>query len=212
MQRPGPGAGGEPALTATILLIRHAAHEHVGRVLSGRLPGLPLSEDGRGQAERLATYLEPTPITRLQTSPMQRARETAEAIAAARRGLGIEECGALNEIDFGFWSGHSFSDLEGDPHWQRWNWERSTTVPPGGEGMLAAQHRAWDHVTMTAERFPAETIAMVTHCDIIRALVAQVLALPLDAVHRFDIDPGSVSRLVVGDWGARVLSLNERAQ
>lgn len=199
----------EARLTTTILLIRHAAHEHVGKVLSGRLPGLALSEDGRRQAERLARHLAETPITHLHTSPVQRARETAEAIAAVRTRLVAEDHPALDEIDFGFWSGRSFTELEDDPHWSRWNWERSTTVPPGGEGMLAAQQRAWHHVLETAERNSAETVAMVTHCDIIRGIVAQVLALPLDAVHRFDVDPASVTRLAVGAWGARLLSLNE---
>jgi broad specificity phosphatase PhoE len=196
-------------VTATILLIRHAAHEHCGKVLSGRLPGLPLSEDGKGQAERLAGCLASIPIGHLHTSPVQRARETAELLTASRPQLAIEEHAALEEIDYGFWSGRSFAELEDDPHWARWNWERATTVPPGGEGMLAAQQRAWHHVTTTAERLAGETIAMVTHCDIIRGVVAQVLALPLDAVHRFDVDPASVSRLAVGSWGAKLLSLNE---
>jgi ribonuclease H / adenosylcobalamin/alpha-ribazole phosphatase len=199
-------------LSATILLIRHAAHDHVGKVLSGRLPGLSLSEDGRRQAERLASHLAETPITRLHTSPLQRARETAEAISSARPGLDVEEHAGLEEIDYGFWSGRSFAELDDDPHWARWNWERSTAVPPGGEGMLAAQHRAWQHVSLAAERYPDETIAMVSHCDIIRGVVAQVLALPLDEVHRFDVDPASVSRIVVGPWGARLLSLNEGAR
>jgi probable phosphoglycerate mutase len=50
---------------------------------------------------------------------------------------------------------------------------------------------------------------MVTHCDIIRAVVARVLGLSLDHFGRFDIDPASCTRLAVGDWGAKVLSLNE---
>jgi broad specificity phosphatase PhoE len=50
---------------------------------------------------------------------------------------------------------------------------------------------------------------MVTHCDIIRAVIAHVLGLSLDHILRFDIDPASISRLAVGDWGAKILSLNE---
>jgi broad specificity phosphatase PhoE len=55
-----------------------------------------------------------------------------------------------------------------------------------------------------------ETVAVVSHCDIIRGLIAYYLGLPLDNLLRFDIDPASVSRLVVGSWGARVMSMNER--
>ena len=53
---------------------------------------------------------------------------------------------------------------------------------------------------------------MVSHCDIIRAIVATALGLSLDHIHRFEIGPASVSRLVVGSWGARVLSLNEACE
>jgi ribonuclease H / adenosylcobalamin/alpha-ribazole phosphatase len=53
-------------------------------------------------------------------------------------------------------------------------------------------------------------IAVVSHCDIIRGAIAHYLGLPLDNLLRFDIDPASVSRLVVGSWGARVMSVNER--
>jgi broad specificity phosphatase PhoE len=53
-------------------------------------------------------------------------------------------------------------------------------------------------------------VALVSHCDIIRGIIAHYLGLPLDNLLRFDIDPASVSRIVVGDWGARVISVNER--
>jgi broad specificity phosphatase PhoE len=53
-------------------------------------------------------------------------------------------------------------------------------------------------------------VVAVSHCDIIRGLIAYYLGLPLDNLLRFDIDPASVSRLMVGSWGARVISVNER--
>ena len=55
-----------------------------------------------------------------------------------------------------------------------------------------------------------ETIAAVTHCDIIRGVIAHYLGLSLDNILRFDVDPASVSRLQIGRWGARVASVNER--
>lgn len=148
------------------------------------------------------------PIAAVHTSPVQRAQETARTLAA-RHDLDPEVVLALDELDFGDWSGRAFVELEGDPQWSTWNKARSTAVAPNGESMADAQARAWRHVERTALAAPGRTIAMVSHCDIIRAVVAQVLGLSLDHYGRFDIDPASVTRLAVGDWGAKVLSLNE---
>ena len=196
-------------MTATILLIRHAAHSHLGHILSGRTPELGLSEHGRGQASQLARLLAGMPLDRLQTSPVQRAGETAAAIAHLKPSLAIETVAALDELDFGAWTGRAFADLANDPRWRAWNAARASATCPDGESMLAAQSRAWRHVERTATACPDKTIAMVSHCDIIRALVAKVLDLTLDHIHRFEIGPASLTRVAIGSWGATLLSLNE---
>ncbi|MBB4859337.1 broad specificity phosphatase PhoE [Novosphingobium chloroacetimidivorans] len=195
-------------MTATILLIRHAAHSHLGRILSGRTPDIALSSDGLWQASALADRLGAEPIAAIHTSPVQRAQETARTVGE-RHDLDPEVAPALDELDFGDWSGRAFVELEGDPRWSTWNEARSTAVAPNGESMADAQARAWQHIQRTALASPGRTIAMVSHCDVIRAVVADVLGLSLDHYGRFEIDPASVTRLAVGDWGAKVLSLNE---
>jgi probable phosphoglycerate mutase len=196
-------------VTATVLLIRHAAHGHLGSILSGRMAGIALSPQGREQARQLSSFLAVAPLAEVHTSPVQRARETAEAIAHPVAPPLVQA--ALDEIDFGAWTGRPFAELESDAAWRRWNAERGAAAAPGGESMAAAQRRAWDHVVDVAARHAGATVAMVSHCDIIRAVVVQILGLPLDAIFRFDIDPASVSRIAVGPWGAKVLSLNEGA-
>jgi broad specificity phosphatase PhoE len=196
-------------VTATILLIRHAAHAQLGTVLSGRTPGISLDENGRLQARRLARLLESLPIDLIQSSPVQRARETAEAIGGREPHLTVETVSALDELDFGDWAGRAFVELADDPQWHDWNRERASTTCPNGESMAAAQHRAWRHVRRVGQDSPGRLIAMVSHCDIIRAIVAQVMGITLDNLHRFDIAPASLTRLAVGNWGAKLLSLNE---
>lgn len=195
-------------MTATLFLIRHAAHGHLGQILSGRSDGLALTAEGRAQAATLAARLAGTAFDAIQSSPIQRARETALAIAEARE-LPVEPAPALNEIDFGAWTGRRFAELSGDAAWDEWNRRRSTACPPDGESMAAAQVRAMDHIRGWACGHPGGTAAMVTHCDIIRALVAGVLGLSLDRIHQFEIAPASISRIEAGDWGARILSVNE---
>jgi broad specificity phosphatase PhoE len=195
-------------LTATFLLVRHAAHVHLDQRLSGRMPGVALSAAGHAQASALARGLAGERIDRIVCSPLERTRDTAAAIAAAR-GASPVLIDALIEIDMGEWTGAAFADLDG-AEWDAWNSARGSAHIPGGETMAEAQARivGWLQTTAVAEE--GATIVVVTHSDMIKAAVAHALGLPLDHLLRFDIGPASVSRMVMGDWGARLLSLNER--
>jgi broad specificity phosphatase PhoE len=76
--------------------------------------------------------------------------------------------------------------------------------------MEEAVRRSTAALAALAHDHPGQTIACVSHCDIIRGTIAFYLGLPLDNLLRFDVDPASVSRIALGDWGARVMTLNER--
>jgi len=194
------------------LLIRHAPHEQLGVSLSGRTPGLRLSAAGERQAAVLGAWLAGSAgaraIDRVQAGPLDRTMQTAQAIAAVA-GRPVEPIAALDEIDFGAWTGRRFDQLPSDPAWSIWNTARSTAVAPNGESMAVAQARIVAHLEATARDRDGETIAMVSHCDMIRAALAWVLGLSLDRLLRFDIDPASVSTIVLGDWGGRVVRLNQ---
>ena len=204
----GRHEGASARVTATILLIRHAEHDDFDVRLSGRRPGVPLSERGRVQAAALAHRLAGARIDRIEASPLERTRETAAAIAAAT-GVPVRDEPALLEIDMGEWTGRDFGTFGGDPAWRDWNEHRGTARIPGGETMAEAQARIVGHLRATAAREAGRTIAMVSHSDMIRAAIAWALGLHLDNLLRFDIGPASVSGLAVGDWGAKVLSMNE---
>jgi ribonuclease H / adenosylcobalamin/alpha-ribazole phosphatase len=197
-------------VTATIFLIRHAAHEHLGHTLTGRLPGVGLSSAGEAQAAALAERLRPLRFAAIHSSPVQRARETAAALARGRN-VGVEEVAALDEVDFGAWTGKSFALLADEPSWTDWNSRRALARPPGGESMAEAVARAVAHVEAAARAHDEAAVALVTHCDIIRGVIAHYLGLGLDRLLSFDVDPASVSRLAVGGWGGRLLSVNEGA-
>jgi broad specificity phosphatase PhoE len=201
--------GSDSEMTATILLIRHAAHVELGRVLSGRRRDVALSREGLEQAEIVADLLGTAPMAAVYSSPRERAWYTARDIAEPH-GLTVQIHDALDEVDFGTWTGMSFADLEQELAWHEWNKARGSARCPGGESMTEAMRRALGALEAIAERHPGETVAAVTHCDIIRAVIAHALGLPLDNLLRFDVDPASVSRLVLGEWGARVASINER--
>jgi broad specificity phosphatase PhoE len=77
--------------------------------------------------------------------------------------------------------------------------------------MLEAQGRLARFLDRMRRRHDGQEIAAVSHGDIIKAAIAHVMGLPLDHYDRFEVSPASVSSLAVGDWGAKVHGLNERA-
>jgi broad specificity phosphatase PhoE len=195
-------------VTTTFFLVRHAAHDRVGSTLCGRLPGVALGSVGKAQAGRLSERFANENVVRILTSPLERAMETAEPIGA-RIGQPLERCEAITEIDFGAWAGMSFEALTHDSRWAAWNFARSVIRPPEGETMLEAQARIVRTMEQIRIRHPERSIILVSHSDVIKAAVLYHLGLPIDAYTRFDIDPASISTLVVGDWGSKVLRLNE---
>ncbi|MGE7415664.1 histidine phosphatase family protein [Methylobacterium tarhaniae] len=197
-------------MTTTFFLVRHAAHDRLGRVLCGRMPGVTLGREGKAQAASLAERLAGEGLAAIYASPLERAQETAAPVAA-RAGLPVETLPALNEIDFGAWTGRSFDDLHGDSTWTGWNQARHVTRPPGGETILEAQGRAMRGLEDLRARHGEARLALVSHADVIKLVIAHALGLGADGMQRFEVGPASVSVLVLGAWGAKVESLNERA-
>jgi probable phosphoglycerate mutase len=197
-------------VTTICFLVRHAAHELVDRVLCGRMPGVRLGEQGWDQARRVADRLTREQIAAIHTSPLERARETAESIAERLR-LSPEVCEAINEIDLGEWSGRSFDELRADRRWASWNAARSVTRPPQGESMLEVQARVVRHLESVLERYPEQNVVLVSHADVIKAALLYSLGMPLEGYRSLEISPASVSVLAMGDWGIKVLSINEVA-
>jgi broad specificity phosphatase PhoE len=195
-------------VTTTVFFVRHGSHDRLGHILCGRMPDVTLSEQGRAEAGRLAQRLSDEPIAAVYASPLERARETAEPLAEAL-GLSVQVASDLQEIDFGAWTGARFEDLDGDPAWAMWNQARTLAHAPGGESMLDVQVRLRRWLDAACERHPGQLIAAVSHGDPIKAVLFHVLGLSLDQHQRLEISPASVSTLAVGDWGAKVLGINE---
>ncbi len=186
-------------------LVRHAEHGQFGQVLTGRSPGAGLSEVGRLQAAALARAYAGCDIRAVLTSPVQRAQETAGAIASV---LGLTPAieSGLEEIDFGDWTGQAFPALGRAAGWAAWNSARSLAPTPGGETMLAVQARAV--AAVMRQRAAGGLVVAVSHADVIKAVLAHLLGMPLDLMHRLEIGPASRSLVVVGEDFARVEAVN----
>ncbi|MBV9636039.1 MAG: histidine phosphatase family protein [Methylobacteriaceae bacterium] len=195
-------------MTTTFLFVRHAAHDDVGGFLAGRMPGVRLGAAGRAQAARLAERLRREEFDTIHSSPRERTTETAQAISAATAAP-VETAPDLDEVDFGTWSGRGFDELDADPLWRQWNGARSLTRTPGGETMHDVQARVLRLMERLSAKHPERTIVLVSHAEVIRAAVSFHLGLPIDAWQKFDIAPASITKLAVGEEGAKLLGLNE---
>lgn len=189
---------------STIILARHGQHREVGRVLSGRSE-IELDATGEAQADAIARRLTGARPDAIYASPRRRTIDTARPLAAAT-GLAISAEAALDEVDFGAFTGRSFDALEEDAAWRHWNAARDVARCPGGETMAEAVARA---VHFLASRPPGVTLC-VSHCDIIRGVVAHYLGLDLSRVFQLGCDPGSLTTLVLEGEEARLVTLNER--
>ena len=190
------------------LLIRHALTDVTGKRLSGSLPGFHLSADGRQQAERLAERLAPIRLTAIYSSPLERCVETAEAVAG-ERGLQVQRLPDLDEVGYGEWSGRSLAQLARTSLWKRLQQAPSSVRFPGGETLADVQRRTAAALEGIASRSPRGVIAVVTHADVIRLLLAHFAGIHIDLFQRLTVSPASVSALVLGDRVPRILRVND---
>jgi probable phosphomutase (TIGR03848 family) len=193
----------------TFLLIRHALCDSVGRAIAGRQPGICLNAEGKRQTEALANRLSGASLAGIYSSPLERALETAAPIAA-RLGLQVQIASGFNEIDFGEWTGRSLVELDQLPAWRAFNSFRSGTRIPGGEAMPEVLARALAELgrLRQAHPDPGTTLAVISHGDVLRTIIAHSLGVSLDLLHRIELSPASVSILELESYGPRVLLLN----
>ena len=188
-------------------LVRHATTDAVGHLLAGRAPGHPLNAQGLAEAAALGRHFFGRPPAGVLSSPRLRAQQTASAIAELA-GLPVLTQAGLDEIDFGAWTGQSFAALQVRPDWHAWNGLRSLAASPGGETMLQAQARAVHVMQRLHAQSPGGSFVLVSHADVIKAVLAYVLGSPVDLMQRIEISPASCTTMVLGDAEMRVLTVN----
>jgi probable phosphoglycerate mutase len=181
-----------------VLLVRHGLTAGTGHVLTGRTPGIPLDDRGREQAAALAARLAEVRLDAIVTSPLERCRQTAEAIAAARGGepLPVKEDEQFAEVNYGDWTGQPLKRLAKEPLWRVVQVHPSAVRFPGedGESLLAVQHRAVQAVREWNARLGKDAVYLIcSHGDVIKSVIADSLGLHLDLSQRIQVDPCSLS-------------------
>jgi len=177
----------------TVHLVRHGHHALIASMLCGRMAGVELDEHGRQQILQCAARIIPVPLI-IQSSPQPRAKQSA-AILASHFGLPLEIASAVDEIDFGAWTGRTFCELESDPEWKRWNSRRGTGCPPDGESMQRLQQRVVQHLDRLGEKTGNATVLIVSHAEPIRAALMHYANIAFDDFLSVAVEPASVNTL-----------------
>ena len=192
----------------TLFLTRHALTAVTGKTLYGRTPGVPLDDRGREQAARLAERFAGARLTAVYSSPLDRCVETMQPLATAA-GLPIQTREGLIEMDAGSWTNRPLAQLRRTRRWRQVQEAPSRFTFPGGEGFAEAQARALAEVNAIVARHPRGRVAVGSHGDIIRMLIAHYAGAHLDLFQRTMSDPASVSVVYLGDGMPRILLVND---
>jgi broad specificity phosphatase PhoE len=190
-----------------IWLVRHASHDLLGKRLAGRMDGVDLNAAGHEEARALAQRFVTAPLVAIYSSPMPRAVQTVAPLAALL-GQQVIITEALNEIDFGDWTGLTFEELSTDGRWHEWNANRGSAVPPRGESMKDVQSRVLQSLDRLAHQHEGEELLMVTHGDVIRAVLLHHFGWPIDRIHEIEFGPAAVALLETGHARDEAFNLN----
>jgi probable phosphoglycerate mutase len=191
-----------------VVLVRHAVTAETGPILSGRRSGIDLSDTGRSQAESTAARLAGLPVAAVYSSPLERCRQTAEAIAAAL-GLPVTTHDGLAEADYGEWTGQKIEDLRTSDLWKLVQVTPSAVRFPSGESVREMQARIISALEDMVGAHPGELVVAVSHADPIKAAVAHFTGVHLDLFQRLFVAPASCTVLRFGPGGAALVKLND---
>ncbi|MGI8700507.1 MAG: histidine phosphatase family protein [Nocardioidaceae bacterium] len=201
---------------ATVLLVRHGrTTANTSGVLAGRTAGVHLDDVGHRQAAELGERVAALPVTAIVSSPLERCRQTAAALARALGGrVAVKTDKRLVECGYGEWTGRELVALAKEPLWKVVQNHPSAAQFPGGEALRDMQARALDAVreydaTLTADHGPQALWIAVSHGDVIKAVLADALGSHLDTFQRIVVDPGSVSVVSYTPLRPFVVRLNE---
>ncbi len=194
-----------------VILVRHGETDwnQVRRVQGGS-SNTPLNENGKQQVESLALKLKSEPIQAIYSSPLQRAWDTAQAIAGHHQ-LEVEVEPLLREIEVGHLEGTSVAEM-GKRLDQLLTIETpNASLPrmPGGESLTELQQRAWATIQRLVDKHPDGVVVVVSHYFTILTIICSVLSLPVSQIGRFRLGAASISAIIFDEQTMRLVLFNE---
>jgi probable phosphoglycerate mutase len=198
----------KPKAPTRLVLVRHAVTEQTGPLLSGRAPGIDLSDKGVGQAEATAQRLAKLPIAHVYASPIERTTQTAQRIAA-HHGLDVEPLEGVIEADYGDWTGGKLSELAKTEEWKVVQVAPSRAQFPNGETITTMQARMVATLDEVVAKHQHETVVVVSHADPIKSAIAHYSGMHLDLFQRVHVAPASVTVFDFHPYGVMMVKCND---
>ncbi len=183
-------------MTTRVFLVRHPESEWNRRGQYAGQRDIPLSPLGLQQAQEIAHRFEDEPISAMYTSPLQRARKVAEAIAQIK-GLPVEVDPGLSEICHGAWEGMKVEEVAATfpAEYAQWHDEPHRVVMPRGESLEDVARRARAAFDRIVVRHRGGAVVICTHDAVLRVLVLNTLGLPLEHFWKWRFENASLSML-----------------
>jgi ribonuclease H / adenosylcobalamin/alpha-ribazole phosphatase len=195
---------GEPT---TMLMLRHGETPLSAEKRFAGVGEIPLTETGVMQARAAAKALADRPVDAIVSSPLGRARQTAQEVADVL-GLPVRTEDGLRETDFGDWEGYSFAEVR-----ERWPAELDawladpSVAPPHGESFTATARRVQTARDKILVRHRQQTVLVVSHVTPIKLLVRLALDAPASSLYRMYLEVSSISEIAWYADGPAVLRL-----
>ncbi len=195
-----------------ILALRHGETDWN---VQGRVQGqidIGLNDEGRAQAELLASALAEEPITAIYSSDLRRARATAEALGRAT-GIALQLDTGLRERHFGVFQARTVEEVERDhPELaRRWRSREPDFAPEGGESLTEFFERCVTTATLIASRHPGQTVALVAHGGVLDCLYRAANGMALEAPRSWHLGNASINRLLFTDQGLTIIGWGDSA-
>ena len=197
-----------PPNATRLVLARHAVTAQTGPLLSGRAPGIDLSDEGRTQADALGERLAALPVAAVYASPIERTTQTAQAVAT-RHGLDVQPLPGVLEADYGEWTGGKIAELAKTDLWKTVQRAPSRARFPGGESLAAMQARMVAALDEIVVQHPGDLVVVVSHADPIKAAIAHYTGVHLDLFQRIVVSPASVTAFEFSQHGVAMLKCND---
>ncbi len=199
-------------MTTTLYLIRHAAtlaNLRKPALLQGRRSDPPLAPIGVRQAELTRDFLAIRSLEAIYSSPLQRAKQTAEIIAQPHQ-LAVHAVADLTECDVGRWEGRSWEDIKAtEPElYHAYHENPAETGYAGGENFQHVHERVSRAIREIVRKHPEQTVAIVAHHVVCRVYLAEVLGLGPARARAVSLDNCSISIVEWKDNKPKVLTLN----
>jgi probable phosphomutase (TIGR03848 family) len=191
-----------------LFLVRHGYNDFVGHRLAGWMPGVHLNARGQAEVAALGERMRGVAIDAIYSSPLERAQETAAALAGDRQ-MAIQSLEGIGEVRCGDWTDHEIEELAKLDEWKALQQYAGGFLFPGGESMADVQARGVACIEALRRQHAGQTIAVVSHADTLKAILVYYLGMPLDFIHRLEIAPASLTELILTPHRPVLLRFND---